>query len=76
MEIRLDELAVGKKAVVKGFGCSQLFRQRLRDFGLVEGMAVKCCYRSPDGGLTALSVRGTILAIRRENLAKIAVEPI
>lgn len=72
MELRLDGLHPGMAAVVTDFYCPEALRQRLADFGLVVGTAVSCRYRSPEGDVVALGLRGTTLAIRRTDLAQIA----
>lgn len=72
MAFYLDELRPGLAAVVTDFYCSPGLQQRLADFGMVEGTKVLCRYRSPGGDVSALSLRGTTLAIRRTDLAQIA----
>ncbi len=72
MELWLDGLMPGMEAVVTGFFCSEQLRQRLADFGMIEGTRVCCRYRSPGGDVSALGLRGTTLAIRRADLAQIA----
>lgn len=71
MEIRLDSLRPGAEAVITAIDCTPSVRRRLTDFGMVEGTRVVCCYRSPDGTLSALVLRGTTLAVRRTDLARI-----
>lgn len=71
MEIRLDTLRPGAEAVITAIDCPPSVRQRLTDFGMVEGTCVTCRYRSPDGSLSALFLRGTTLAVRRTDLARI-----
>lgn len=71
MEIWLDALQPGAQAQVTAFACDKHLRQRLADFGLVEGTKVQCRYRSPDATVTALFLRGTTLAVRRADLGKI-----
>ncbi len=46
---------------------------RLRDFGFVAGTAVCPRYRSPDGKVTALEFRGTLLALRTTDLQGLQV---
>ncbi len=76
MEIFLDELRIGVSATVTRIDCSPTLRQRLAQFGLAVGTRVQSLYRSPDGTLTALSLRGITLAVRRETLRQIAVQPL
>lgn len=72
MEISLDRLKTGMAAVVTGFHCSRQLQQRLADFGLVAGTTVSCRYCSPGKDLSALALRGMVLAVRRRDLAQIA----
>ncbi len=73
MEVYLDSLRPGMQAVVTQICCSERLRRRLADFGLVPGTRVGCRYRSPDQNLSAIALRGAVLAIRRTDLEKIAV---
>ncbi len=72
MDIYLDHLQPGMEAVVTSLGCAKQLKQRLADFGLVSGTRVRCRYRSPDKSLSALELRGAVIAIRRADLHTIA----
>lgn len=73
MEISLKELSPGKRAVVTKILMDAAFTKRLRDFGMVPGTSVCCRYRSPGGQVTALALRGAVIALRTRDLAKIRV---
>ncbi len=73
MEISLNRLMPGCGGVVTKMECRKTLRHRLWDFGLVPGTLVQCRYRSPDGGLTAIELRGTVLALRTRDLENIRV---
>lgn len=73
MEIALDKLEHGMRAVVTHIGSPEPLCCRLRAFGLVNGTEVALRYRSPDGGVTALELRGTVVALRTRELKKIRV---
>lgn len=73
MEIGLDKLEHGMRGVVTRIGCGEALSCRLRAFGLVDGTEVALRYRSPDGGVTALELRGTVVALRTRELKKIRV---
>ncbi|HIT33796.1 MAG TPA: ferrous iron transport protein A [Candidatus Faecousia intestinigallinarum] len=73
METSLDAIRPGKQAVVIQVNTEEALRRRLRDFGLVPGTKVSCRYRSPWGDVTALSLRGSVLAMRTKDLRKIRV---
>jgi ferrous iron transport protein A len=51
-------------------------RRRLLDLGFVSGTIVRAVRRSPLGDPTAYEVRGSILAVRREDAARILVQPV
>lgn len=72
MNLNLDGLRPGMGALVTGVSCDEALRKRLEDFGLTEGTEVSCRYRSPHEDVTALELRGTVLAIRRRDLRLIS----
>ena len=73
MEITLDCLCPGMEGVVRDINTEDALRRRLAEFGLVPGTKVRCRYRSPDGGVTAIGLRGAALALRTGDLRRITV---
>lgn len=73
MEISLDRLPVGIPAVVTQLRCPPAFCRRLGDFGLVPGTKVMIRYRSPDRGVAAVELRGTVIALRSRDLRGVRV---
>lgn len=73
MEMNLDRLLPGFQGVVVSVGSPEALKRRLRDFGLIPGTVLGVRYRSPDGGVTALELRGTVIALRTRELKKIRV---
>lgn len=73
MEMSLERLTPGLRGEVIQINAPEPLRCRLRDFGLVPGTEVSIRYRSPDGGVTALQLRGTVVAVRSRELKKIRV---
>lgn len=73
METSLDQLRTDVQAVVTKIAVYEALEQRLRDFGLVPGTVVCCRYRSPGGQVTALELRGTVVALRTRDLKRIGV---
>ncbi len=71
MKISLDTLQPGQGAWVTALNCPDDLRRRLADFGLVPDTWVRCRYRSPGRDLSALELRGTVLAVRSTDLAQI-----
>lgn len=73
MEMSLDRLRPGDRAVVIEVCTDRALCCRLRDFGLVPGTAVSCRYRNPWGDVTAIELRGSVIALRTRDLQKIRV---
>ncbi len=68
----LNMLKPGEAAVVTAIGCSKALQERLADMGLVSGTKVRCRYQSPRKDVSALEVRGSLLAIRVTDLQMIS----
>ncbi len=73
MEMSLDCLRPGNRAVVIQIDTDPALRCRLRDFGLVPGTVICCRYRNPWGDVTALELRGSVIALRTRDLQRIRV---
>jgi DtxR family Mn-dependent transcriptional regulator len=65
---RLSELELGESARVVRISpiCRGLQRRRLFDLGLIPGTTVTAELRSPSGDPTAYRIRGTLIALRKE----------
>jgi DtxR family Mn-dependent transcriptional regulator len=76
----LSELQPGRRARVAGLApaCRGAERRRLLDLGFVPGTAVEIELVSPAGDPIAYRVRGTAIALRREqaNLIRISTESV
>ena len=73
MQTTLDRLPLGRQAVVTGIDVAAALKSRLTDFGMIPGTRVCCCYRTPGGQVTALALRGTVIALRTGDMKKIRV---
>lgn len=73
MEMSLDRLRLGQQGVVTCVDTDVALERRLRTFGLIPGTCVYCRYRTPDGSVTALELRGTVIALRRRDMKHIRV---
>ena len=75
---RMSRLAEGQTAVVAGLSpsCRGALRRRLMDLGFVRGSHVSVGMRSPLGNPVAYVVRGTAIALRREQAHQIIVTPL
>jgi DtxR family Mn-dependent transcriptional regulator len=74
----LHELAPGARGRVLGLtpACRGAERRRLLDLGFVAGSVVEASLVSPAGDPTAYLVRGTLVALRREQARFIRVDPV
>ncbi|MBQ3355543.1 MAG: ferrous iron transport protein A [Oscillospiraceae bacterium] len=74
METTLDQLREGDCARILSLQMRGAMRRRLLDFGMIEGTSVRCVRQSPAGDPVLYLVRGTMLALRRQDGRQIAVE--
>ena len=74
METTLDRLREGECARILRLDLRGAMRRRLLDFGMIEGTRVRCLRVSPSGDPVIYRVRGTMLALRRQDSRRIAVE--
>ena len=74
--IPLAMLPVGSRGIITNLMLKGMTRRRLMDLGMVPGTAVKAVRRSPVGDPTAFLIRGTLIALRREESVLITVYPI
>jgi Fe2+ transport system protein FeoA len=72
----LNQLSPGRECVVIRIETDDNLRQRLADFGMVPGTLVCPRFRSPGGGMTAISLRGSVIALRTKDLERIRVYPL
>lgn len=69
----LNMLKVGESAVVENIADTCAMNRRLRDIGLIEGTRVECVQESPCGDPVAYLIRGAVIALRKEDSAKIKI---
>lgn len=69
----LDELKLGKTAVITAVGGEGALRLRLLDMGLIPGTEVKAVKAAPLGDPIEINVRGYSLTIRKSDAAEIEV---
>lgn len=74
MRTTLDMLREGDCARIRSLELRGAMRRRLLDFGMIEGTRVRCLRKSPAGDPVIYLVRGTMLALRRQDSRRIAVE--
>ena len=63
----LDKLDINKNAIILNLNCKGDLRRRLLDLGLVNGTNIKASFKSPMGNPIAYEIRGTTIALRKED---------
>lgn len=71
----LDELEIGREAVITKVGGEGALRYRFLDMGLIPKTKVQVRKVAPMGDPIELRIRGYELTIRKEDAGKIEVEP-
>lgn len=69
----LNDLPLYTKGYIKKLNCIGNVKRRLLDLGLVENASITPVLTSPSGDPRAFSVRGTLIAIRKEDANLITV---
>lgn len=72
--IPLTKLPVKKSGFIMVMENEGLIRRRLLDLGFVPGTRIKLLRKSPSGNPRAYLIRGTVIALRKEETDLIFVE--
>jgi len=72
----LSQVGLGGRCKITALYLDGLLRRRIMDLGMIPGTIVECIRKGPSGDPTAYRVRGTTIALRREDAARIRVCPI
>ena len=74
-EMLLNDLPMNTVCKVVDLECNNNIRRRLLDLGIVKGTKIIPLFKSPSGDPTAFDIRGSTIALRKEdaNLIKIKV---
>ncbi len=70
----LDKLDINDNAIILNLNCKGDLRRRLLDLGLVNGTNIKANFKSPMGNPIAYEVRGTTIALRKEDSSLISIK--
>ena len=70
-EYMLSDLPAGRSADVAQMDAPGPMGRRLLDTGFTEGTRVQCLYAAPSGEPRAYLVRGAVIALRREDAARV-----
>ncbi len=73
--MKLSELAIGGRAVVRGFPGEGSAFLRLREMGMLPGTAITLIRTAPLGDPLEIQVRGYNLTLRRREAELVLVEP-
>ncbi len=76
--VRLSDLASDQRAEVIGLDdiCQGFSRRRLMDLGFTEGALVRPFLKTFAGDPRAYDIRGTLVALRREQASQVLVRPL
>jgi len=74
MDMTLDELPVGRSAVITAVGGEGVLRCRLLDMGLIPQTRVRVSKVAPMGDPMELQLRGYVLTLRKEDARSITIE--
>ena len=72
---KLSELATGATAKITGISSDAPGLLRLREMGVLPGTSITLVRRAPLGDPIEISVRGSLLSVRREEAEHIDVNP-
>lgn len=74
--MNLNELTVGKHAVILQIMGKGLLRRRLLEMGLTPGTKIYIQKEAPSGDPIEISIRGYQLTLRKEEASNIVIEEI
>lgn len=72
--LKLNELQVGKTAIVTDLLNSGLSRRRMLDLGITPNSKISVERKSPSGNPVAYNIKGSIIALRNEEAKDIIVK--
>ena len=65
--MKLSQLPINTKGYINNLNCNGNIRRRLLDLGLVRDSSITPILESPSGDPRAFEIRGTLIAIRKED---------
>ena len=74
--MRLNDLSIGKSAIIKSVGGEGALRQHLLDMGVIPGFKVKIVKYAPMGDPIEIKIHGYELTLRLADAENIEVSPI
>ena len=70
----LNQLPLNTKGMIERLNCQGNIRRRLLDLGFVKGATITPVLISPSQDPRAFSIRGTLIAIRKEDANLITID--
>jgi len=74
MNTTLDQLEIGKRAIVTQVNSRGMNRRRLMDLGILPDTQVFAELRSPLGDPVAYRIRGALIALRQDQASEVEIE--
>jgi len=65
--ISLDTLPINFDAKISKINCNENLKRRLLDLGLINGTKIRAVLESPLGNPIAYKIRGSTIALRKED---------
>ena len=62
----LDKLPLDTYCEIQNIRCSSNIKRRLLDLGMIKGTKIRSVLKNPMGDPTAYEIRGSIIAVRKE----------
>lgn len=72
--IKLSEIEVGERCILKEINITGSIKRRIQDLGFVKGSEIKCMIKSPLKEPTAYFIKGSVIALRDDIIKNIFVE--
>lgn len=70
----LNDLELGVEAKIDNICCNETITRRLMDLGIVKDTKITPILKSPSGNPRAYEVRGSVIAIRKEEAKNIRIK--
>lgn len=70
---KMSDISEGQTVYIEELRCDKDIKQRLMDLGFVKGTKIQCVLTSPFHSMKAYGVRGSIIALRKDDAEKIIV---
>ena len=72
----LYNIPLDKPCIVQTLKCDGPLKRRLLDLGIIKNTKITPVLKSPSGDPTAFEIRGTLIALRKEDASLIEVTEI